>query len=70
MTRRHYPTEAQVEAAAKQAKTVGISRIGALGVSPSGAIWIFDASLARRFATEADDGAEALAILEASIGAS
>lgn len=68
--RRRYPTTLQVEAAAAQAKTVGISRIGALGVSPSGAIWIFDASLARRFATEADDGAEALSQLEAQIGAS
>lgn len=65
--RRRYPSATQVEAAAAQAKAVGISRIGALGVSPSGAIWILDASLARRFA-EQDDGAEALERLEASLG--
>lgn len=69
MTRRTYPTERQIRAAAASAKAVGIERIGALSLSPTGAIVIFDATLARRFA-EADDGAEALAKLEASLGAS
>lgn len=67
---RRYPTEKQVLAAAKLAKAVGISRIGAMSVSPDGTIRFLDASLARRFATEADDGAEALSQLEAQIGAS
>lgn len=68
MGRRQFATTAQVEAAAASAKAVGIDRIGALALSPTGAIWIFDASLARRFATETDDGAEALAYLEAQLG--
>ena len=68
MSRRSYPTTPQVQAAAAQAKSVGIERVGALAVSPTGVIWIFDASLARRFATEADDGAEALSQLEAQLG--
>lgn len=66
--RRQYPTELQVRAAAASAKAVGIERIGALTLSPTGAITIFDASLARRFATEQDDGAQALAALEAQLG--
>lgn len=57
-----------MQAAAATAKAVGIERIGALTLSPSGAITIFDASLARRFATEPDDGAEALSQLEAQLG--
>lgn len=68
MSRRQFATEAQIRAAAASAKAVGIERIGALTLSPSGAITIFDASLARRFATEADDGAQALADLEAQLG--
>ncbi len=68
--RRAYPTDNQVSAVAAQAKAVGISRVGALAVSPTGMIWIFDASLARRFAGEAEDGEQALRELEASLGAS
>ena len=70
MNRRAYATDKQVQMAAARAKAVGISRVGAIKLSPSGEITIFDASLARRFATEADDGAEALAQLEAQLGAS
>lgn len=68
MSRRQYPTVPQVQAAAATAKVVGIERIGALSLSPNGTIIIFDASLARRFATGDDDGAEALADLEARLG--
>lgn len=68
MTRRTYPTAKQVQDAAANAKAVGIERVGALAVSPTGLIWIFDASLARRFAVEADDGAQALADVEAQLG--
>lgn len=68
--RRLYPTREQIVRVAGDAKAVGISRVGALCVSPTGAIWIFDASLARRFAGEADDGEQALRDLEAQIGAS
>ena len=50
--RKSYATEDQVTAAVAKAKAVGIDRIGALALSPSGTIWIFDASLARRFATQ------------------
>lgn len=44
--RKSYATEDQVTAAVAKAKAVGIDRIGALALSPSGTIWIFDASLA------------------------
>lgn len=47
--RRAYPTTLQVQAVAAQAKAVGIDRPGAIAVKPDGTIWIFDASLARRF---------------------
>lgn len=70
MSRRVYPSDEQVRRAAAQAKAVGISRVGALAVSPNGAIWIFDASLARRFAGEVEDGEDALARMEASVGVS
>ncbi len=66
--RKSYATQDQVKAAAANAKAVGIERIGALTLSPTGAITIFDASLARRFATGDDDGAEAIADLEARLG--
>lgn len=66
--RRQFASRAQIEAAAAHAKAVGIERIGALTLSPTGAITIVDASLARRFATEADDGAQALSDLEAQLG--
>lgn len=66
--RKQFATEAQVRDAAAKAKAVGIERIGAITLSPTGAITIVDASLARRFAAEADDGAEALSQLEAQLG--
>lgn len=70
MTRRAYPTTLQVQAVAAQAKAVGIDRPGAIAVKPDGTIWIFDASLARRFAGEADDATQAANELEAHLGAS
>lgn len=66
--RKQFATRAQIEAAAAHAKAVGIERVGAITLSPTGSITIVDASLARRFATEQDDGAEALSQLEAQLG--
>lgn len=66
--RKSFATLDQVRDAAAKAKAVGIERVGAITLSPTGAITIVDASLARRFATEADDGAEALSQLEAQLG--
>jgi len=68
MSRRQFATDAQVRDAAARAKAVGIERPAAITLHPNGAVTLFDASLARRFATEADDGAEALSQLEAQLG--
>lgn len=68
MSRRQFASEQQVRDAAAKAKAVGIDRPAAITLHPNGAVTLFDASLARRFATEPDDGAQALADLEASLG--
>lgn len=71
MSKRIYPTSAQIRRVARQAQDIGITRVGALAVSPNGLIWIFDASLARHAADSADeDGESALRDLERETGAS